>query len=496
MPLVLALGLFVRLWLFGEIPGGVNQDEAFAAWEAWSILESGKDSAGYAFPVYLTAWGSGMNALESYLMLPFIAVFGLETWAIRLPQLITGLLSLWVMYLLARDMLGRRMGLWCLFMLAICPWHVLLCRWGLESNLAPGFMLFGLYFFYRGLSDGRFFLLSGLMYGLSLYAYATIWPFVPFIILAQLLYCLGKGRLKADRWLLAGALPLGLLALPLLLFLGVNWGLMEEICLPFMSIPKLLYFRSGELGLENAGKNLLGLFRLLLRQSDGLPWNYAGAYGLLYPVSLPFALWGIGAGIRGLFRKEFRPEALFLFQLFGGLLLGALISVNVNRVNIIFPPLVFFTALGLCRLGQMLGRAFLPAAALVYGLLFLGFCSYYFTDYREIMDRQFGQGLEEAVDFCLERGEEDIRLSGDISWPKVLFCSAMDPDGFRSSVSYSNYPAAFLSASAFGPFRWGFEPETPEEGAVYVISPGTELAGFEERGFQLRSFGIYSVAYK
>ena len=58
-------------------------------------------------------------------------------------------------------------------------------RWGLESNLAPGFLLFGLYFFLRGMEDSRWLLPSALMYGLALYCYATLWPFVPLILLGQ-----------------------------------------------------------------------------------------------------------------------------------------------------------------------------------------------------------------------------------------------------------------------------------------------------------------------
>ena len=65
----LALAMIVRLWRFGSVPGDMNQDEAFAAYESWSLLHYGIDTAGYHFPVYLTAWGSGMNALESYLMM-------------------------------------------------------------------------------------------------------------------------------------------------------------------------------------------------------------------------------------------------------------------------------------------------------------------------------------------------------------------------------------------------------------------------------------------
>ena len=76
---ILVLGAFARLRRFGAVPCGLNQDEAFAAYEAWALLHSGVDSSLHAWPVYLTAWGSGMNALETYLLLPLLALFGVHT---------------------------------------------------------------------------------------------------------------------------------------------------------------------------------------------------------------------------------------------------------------------------------------------------------------------------------------------------------------------------------------------------------------------------------
>ena len=193
---VLFIGISARVWRFGSVPGGLNQDEAFAGYEAWSLLHYGIDSAGYHFPVYLTAWGSGMNALNTYLMIPFIAVFGLKTWVIRLPQLIVACLTLPTVYGIVHIISGRHKALFVMFFLAICPWHIMLSRWGLESNLAPGFLMFGLYFFLRGLESPKYMLLSAVMYGLSLYAYATIWPFVPVILLLQIIYCSGFKKLR------------------------------------------------------------------------------------------------------------------------------------------------------------------------------------------------------------------------------------------------------------------------------------------------------------
>ena len=71
------IGVFLRLYHFGVVPNGLHQDEAYAAYEAYSLLNYGKDSWGYVNPIYFTAWGSGMNVLESYLMIEWIAVFGL-----------------------------------------------------------------------------------------------------------------------------------------------------------------------------------------------------------------------------------------------------------------------------------------------------------------------------------------------------------------------------------------------------------------------------------
>ena len=273
----LAVGIGARVWRFGAVPGGINQDEAFAAYEAYSILRTGLDTSGYPFPVYLTAWGSGMNALESYLMMPFIALFGLEAWAVRLPQLIVAVLSLIAAYDVMKRLIDRWAALCGLFLLAVCPWHILLSRWGLESNLAPGFLLFGLCFFLRGLEDHRFFLLSALMYGLSLYCYATIWPFVPLILALQAGYALWCGRLRfRGRDGLCVGLSVGvlfLLALPLMLFLLVNWGWIDEIRLPFLSIPKLVVMRGGEISLSRMPENGANLWSIFLHQWDGLLWN-------------------------------------------------------------------------------------------------------------------------------------------------------------------------------------------------------------------------------
>ena len=82
---LLILGFFLRVYAIGTLPYGLNQDEASSLYEAWSLLRSGIDRNGNAFPVLLVSWGSGQNALLSDLAIPFVALLGPVPLAIRLP---------------------------------------------------------------------------------------------------------------------------------------------------------------------------------------------------------------------------------------------------------------------------------------------------------------------------------------------------------------------------------------------------------------------------
>ena len=70
--MILMLAVASRAIGIGVYPVGIHADEAYAGYEAYSMLMDGTDSWGYHNPVYLTVWGSGMSVLESLLMMPFI----------------------------------------------------------------------------------------------------------------------------------------------------------------------------------------------------------------------------------------------------------------------------------------------------------------------------------------------------------------------------------------------------------------------------------------
>ena len=498
--LIFAAGLFARVYQFGLVPCGLNQDEAYAGYEAWLLLSYGADTAGYHFPVYLPAWGSGMNALETYLMMPFIAIFGLKVWVIRLPQLIVSLLSLWVVYLLLRRTVNERVGLITMFMLAICPWHIIMSRWGLESNLAPGFLLFGLYFFVRGLDDQRYFILSALMYGLSLYAYAVIWIFVPVVILLLCVYCLCCGKLRFDKNIVISIAVLFVLALPLMLFLAINYGFMNEICLPFVSIPELDSMRAGEISINGLDTVLDSYKHIFIEQNDGFIWNSPEKYGLFYYISIPFAVLGLAFCIKQAViaakSKAFCAEVLLLVQLVVGLVMFFVLDVNVNRVNLVFIPFVIMASLGVYFVSTVKIKYVLPVVAAVYCLLFAGFESYYFTDYADDTRASFSYGLDKALDVADEHGDT-VYLDPYEFYIKVLFYEQTPLDVFCETAQNVFYPSSEEYTLSFDKFYFWIDTEKPEENAAYVMPRrAADLGKLPEAGFSFETIGEYIVAYK
>ena len=497
---LLALGFFARVYRFGSAPPGLNQDEAFAAYESWALLHYGQDSSLHTWPVYLTAWGSGMNALESYLMIPFLAAFGVKTWVIRMPQLLLGLAALPAAFSVGHRMAGRRGGFCTLAVLALCPWHILLSRWALESNMAPNLLLLGLCFFLKGREDGRFLPLSALCYGLALYAYSAIWPVMPVLLGLMFLYT----RPRLDRRLLLAGLLLAALALPLVAFLAVNYGLVGEFSIGPFSVPKLVAARSGEISLHNMPENLKTMLGILLRQSDGLKWNSPGIYGLFYPVVLPvFGLPGLGALLwrtgKSLRSRQFDPAVLLLIWLFAGLVLAALISVNVNRMNFLLMPVGLTVGLGMetaLRLTGRCARAAAPALLAVLLVFFGFFARYYFTDYSASLNGEFTLGWEEALDAAL-RHEGTVYVTKALSYPKLLLKAELPPQAFHDSVEYAVYPAAYLSPLRFGRFVYCEDaaPKTDMSG-VYVLWNGASAEDLIRQGFTMERHGCFDVLWR
>ena len=135
--LALVFGFISRTAFLDLLPGGLNQDEASAGYDAYAIFKYGIDRNGIRYPVHLVAWGSGQNALYSYLYMPFLLALGVNEISLRLPMALAGCISIFLLYRLLLRRFGARTALLGMLFLVVNPWHLMKSRWALESNLFP-----------------------------------------------------------------------------------------------------------------------------------------------------------------------------------------------------------------------------------------------------------------------------------------------------------------------------------------------------------------------
>lgn len=438
---ILLLGIIPRIILLGSVPGGVNQDEAYATYEAYSLLKTGMDSRGYVNPVYFVSWGSGMNVLLSYILIPFVHLIGLNIFAARIPMVIIACLTMPALYGCMRRMFNERIALLSMFLLAISPWHIGMSRWALEANLVPAFLIFSLYFFLRTLDNPGFAPLCGLFYGLSLYCYAIMWIVVPLTLFMSLSYGIWTHRFKKAciAHYAVGILILAVLALPLVLFVLINKDLLPEIRTAYFSIPHLVTGRMDEVSLSNILDNIHNTLYIFFHQADRDLINASPKYGFYHHISYLFFPFGLYVCIKHL--REQKDSPYILFQFLASVPIGILVNIMVQRINGIYIPIIAITAVGIDFLVTLFKKHRRQVFAVIIALyigLFCRFEYHYFTDYSKSLDIIFLKGLEDGISRARElAGDDPIYVSWRIHFSRILFYDQTDPALFQTTDEWS-----------------------------------------------------------
>ncbi|NPV77352.1 MAG: hypothetical protein HPY59_13400 [Anaerolineae bacterium] len=500
--LLLTVGAAVRIYAFGSIPNGIFVDEAIIGYDAYSLLHYGIDHNGFSYPIHLASFGSGQHALYAYLSMPFIAALGLNQVSIRLVNLVFGLLSLGVFYLLALRTDGRKTALAALFLLAINPWHIMISRWGLECNLFPAIFLLATFFLAHSLQGGRTFGVAMLLYGASLYAYGTAYYVVPVFLLMVAVY-LGLHRCLGLKTVLGGGLILVLTGLPIALYVAVNALGWQTIQIGAITIPRLpaaarftqifSLFSGGGL-YESLANNAAALTRLLITQQDGYLWNALPGFGILYLFGLPLVLGGLWAVVqekRG--QRAFRLNNVFLFWLAAALLLALVIPVNINRVNILFLPLIYLAARALVFV--WVRSRFLAGGLVLLCLAWFGlFVHAYLKSYPQQIGPAFNESFGQAIQEASNRTDQTIFITKEVHLPYayVLFYTQPSPYDFLETVVYVDPEAEFRDAASFGRYRFMEAAAMPPGGGAYVIS-NREAEHFDAADYTIIPYKLFSI---
>lgn len=343
--LVFLLLIFItRIYKFGEIPNFIGVDEAGAAYDAYCLSEYGVDRYLNSFPLYLINFGGGQSALYAYATIPFIKLIGANIIAYRLPELLFFLMGIVVCYILANKMKDKKIALLYTFLIIICPWNIEASRQGLDCNLlAPMFMLDVLLLVTA--NKNWHYIVAGLAIGVTLYTYCLAWILIPVFLLIYIIYMLWVNKINFKQVILLG-IPIALLATPLIYLILLNKGYVTRTNFGIFTIPKLFFFRQGEISINN----------LLQYGGYSLKTIFTDSRGI-YLIELPFLLVGIVVGIKEFIKsikeKEFSFTG-FMTVVFIILLICNLLVVagTLNRANILYLPMLYLITIGISYLSK------------------------------------------------------------------------------------------------------------------------------------------------
>lgn len=504
------IGVLVRVWQFGAVPGGFNQDGAMAAVDAKAMADYLTDRFGTFMPVHLSAWGfSQMSSLLSYMMAIFIKLFGLNPITARAPQLVMSLLGGAFFYLFIRDLFGKGAGLIAAMFVAINPWHVLQSRWALDCNLLPHFFMGGLYFLNKGISQRRrYIFISMIFFAFCMYCYGITIYTIPVFLFATCFYYLARKRLTVKDSLISARIYLAL-AWPFLLTMAINFFKWSTISLPFATLQffegsiranDILLFSSEPL--KQLGENIQSLFNIAVLQKKDLAANDIEGFGTMFLFTMPF----VAAGFIELFRhKTDGPKGLVLLAVLTGVWAGLLTNgVNINRVNIIFYGIMMLAVLGIYFVIREIkylkwSSLFIYAVA---GVLMIGT---YFGSYNDTVKEQFFYGFGDAVLTAEESGAQKIYVTADIqakdrgyvSEIMVMFYDQTDAEYYQGKKNENHgetmlpYKERFIYTS--------MSPEVVSESqgqdAAYVIME-SDREFFDESVFEITPFGKYCAVVR
>ncbi len=467
---VLIISAALRLIALSDLPAGMNQDEASIGYDSWAIANYGVDRNGYHNPVYPVAWGAGHGPFYMYAASLFIKILGNSLFAYRLPQALLGVLSVLVLYLLLKKTTNRFTAYTGALLLAVAPWHIISSRWGLDANPAPFLILFALYFFVKGCQDKKTwsYLLSAALFSLSLYTYASTYIVVPIMLVILLIYALVRRYITLKQLLLSGVVCI-VIAVPLAMFWIVNLFKLPEIHTALFSVPRLTALRSNSVFLSldkdflsNVIKNIGSLFSLLFSYPARELHNVIDGFNIVYVFTFPLLLLGGFLSFKRAVKLKGEHFDFAMCAWFtAAFLFSLIVHQNINRINVLFIPVVYFVAVGLNFLANRQRELCAVVLCLIMAASGLFVHTYFGTGYRQQIGQQFMHGFGEAARYAdsLDRNTvycADLYTDGRVNggYLVLMYYCGVEPSRFNSTVQYYNDTAEFRFAKSFDRYQF------------------------------------------
>ena len=395
---LLGLAIAVRnLTDLSNVPPGLYIDESSIAYNAWTIAHYGVDEHGVHFPLFFQAFGEYKNPLYVYALVPFARFLGVTSDVERLPAAMFGLIAVLFLALAAWRVTGSRpIAFFVLALVALTPWLVQESRVGFEvvSMLATLSVALWCLSDERHLTPRRF-ILAGLFFALSIFAYSTgRFEILLFAVAFAFVYRNGgfRGWWSTLAVVAAGYVVLGVWAL---LHPGALTGEFSVISIGADGAPLPTV-------IGRFLSNYVSYFSpdFLFIHGDPNPRHNTGFAGMLLAVSAPLLLLGLyGCWLR---RREALPRFVVLCIVLAPVaasLTNGFGAPHALRSAVMLPLLVILAVFGLDVIRDVLRRHRLVAAALLAALLVQGalYTLDMYTAYPQRAALAFDTGVPQAI---------------------------------------------------------------------------------------------------
>ena len=446
---IVIIAALTRLLFLGQFPNGFTGDEAQQGYSAYSLLQTGKDEWGEVLPLFPRGFGDFKPSLYTYVSIPTVGIFGLTVEAVRLPAALAGILAVYVVFLLTRELLkDEKTAILASLFLSISPWHIQLSRSAFEASLGVLTFSLGLLFYLK--SGARNFILAAFFWGLTLYSYHSWRAFLIFFILGLLVFY--RKKLIVKKNLVPGVILL-IFILPLLV--NINSVLTRSSDVSVFSQKQLegyfasregsplpptldrafdykLYFIGSQF-VSNYLSYFSPTFYFTSNRSDNTYLNFP--YFPLIP-TFEIIFWLLTFYI--IITKNFENRKIFLLWFLLAIIPASLAigGMNANRALTLLPLTAIISAIGAkILLTSKNWIKYLLGALLV--LNFLMFLHFYFIKLPKTPPANLRYGYQEVFKKVLEVESkyDNVVFSKAFTEPHIFvaFYGKMNPKGFQAA---------------------------------------------------------------
>ncbi len=492
LAVIVGIAAFFRLYNVSTNPPSLTWDEAAVGYNAYTILNWGKDEWGNNYPLFFKSFGDDKNPIHIYLTIPFIACFGLNDFAVRLPAAIFGVLNVLIIFFVARQLTKSNIiSLFSSLFLAISAYNIQFSRFNHELNFAIFFFLLGLYFFLTAVNSDKKYLLplSFMSFGLDLFTYPSAKVVTPILIFFLIL--LNIKKLLKNIKIFAISISV------YLFFVGtiiVNPELLGTARLEQNQIKEELIINTNLY--QKTNSLLLGkaeiVFERYLKyyQSDFLyltgdknPRHSVQAFGTFYKFQIPLLIIGLLYLIYAVIKYKNYNLLLILLCFFIAPLPGAVSSdmPHASRSMFITFSHYLLIAMGVFAIASLFKNFYYKILAVVVIVIltafnFYNYNNYYYSEYKNKYSVEWIYGMKEIIEEAKKDEYYRVYITDSRMQPYIfaLFYNQTSLPDFLKTVKYNetqSKPHNLVRSFDKYRFVWNEYEIVPNQKVLFVVKP-------------------------